>query len=104
MIEQYKHLFTPVTEVLPEINMPVFCIDKQGEMAIDIIIEGTTRFRSLYTHWLDLSKLTTKERAVNEAVKSFEENVFAEGWNDHGTPMGDLCGKTEFIKQIKEGL
>lgn len=68
-MKEFIHLFTPVTEGLPEKEIYVLYLDVNGKATIDIVIGSYTRFKHTYTHWLDLSKLTTKDKAIQIANK-----------------------------------
>lgn len=87
-MKEFLHLFTPVTEALPELSTASHVVFKY-EWAHEVhhnntmgiyrgIRNGLHLWEILYadgwkpevdivTHWLDLSKLTTKERAENFA-------------------------------------
>lgn len=66
-IEKHKHLFTDVSEGLPELNGWYLCITSRGDKVYEYFdcLGGQfliTNNIYIISHWLDLSKLTTKER------------------------------------------
>lgn len=100
-LEKHLYKFTRVEDGLPEKDEYVICIErKSGELCRDIIVESSTRFKSLYSHWLDLDKLTTKERAVEFAEKAYKEGY--EFISVH--PKFMKQDREEFINQNKNIL
>lgn len=88
---EHLHLFTPVSEGLPEEGQPVYLLADGNRIFSGILKEG--KFRCLaqhaesledaddVTHWLDLSKLTTKvrEEKLIDACRTVKE-----GYEDDG--------------------
>lgn len=106
-IKDYLHLFTPVEEGLPEKEGKYVAILNDGkEQWIGVetfIIKDEKKYwwdYILITHWLDLSKLTTKERAVEFAEKAYKEGY--EFISVH--PKFMKQDREEFINQNKNIL
>jgi hypothetical protein len=104
-IESHIYLFTSVIEKLP---------DKKDENYICILNNGWIRLcyfghknrfsENEYgnlapTHWLDFSKLTSKERAEEAIKSSYEEGVKMGEWSNPDTRW-----KVDFIKKEIEKL
>lgn len=74
-MKEYIHLFTPVSERLPKeygVYMSIYVTVeglRQSIMAPQYF--GGNGFNESVTHWLDLSKLTTKRQAEIFAEKAF---------------------------------
>ena len=87
MNTEHLHLFTPVSEGLPEDSewhFVIFVFDNKEQVGFAMLDTWGTNERRFWnirgafigtepfvTHWLDLSKLTTIERAVEFAELSF---------------------------------
>lgn len=105
-MKDYLHLFIPVTEALPEkCDDNYLTILKNGDVNFSYF-----GFRNYFsenqdlwnipiqiTHWLDLSKLTTKERATALAEKAVQYGWFMESGEAKGTIM-------DFINENKGNL
>jgi hypothetical protein len=74
-IEEVLHLFTKVGEGLPRRGLHVLAIDMEGKLA-DVVDSAGFR-RVFYTHWLDISVLTTKEAAI-----AFAETAASKAYSD----------------------
>lgn len=81
----FIHLFTPIKEGLPERNLSVLVITNHNRIDFAFINEEENWIQMdsdpLYltvTHWLDLSKLTTKNRAIDFAKEAFKAGIYAE--------------------------
>ena len=110
-IEKYLHLFQKIEDGLPEEMKPIYLLSyKENESRIfsGYFISGifqalTNDGESLegveyVTHWLDLSKLTTKEKALEIADKAFTEGRNYERSN------GMTSAKIELISSIRNTL
>lgn len=94
MNTEHLPLFTKVEDGLPDKNgMHLVLIN--GNSYIDYYDNGKWEiWLDCVTHWLDLSKLTTKERAVEFALEAVEEEKSWDSTNE---------GKT-FVQQNKNEL
>lgn len=125
-MKEFLHLFTPVTEALPELTEHAYWYNDNNEreirqhndhaivLALDPIrgiikcsIDKHRQWREIAsgyngpanpTHWLDLSKLTTKEAAIRLASNSYKEGLSI----DKGA--GDFESFEEFIHYNKVNL
>ncbi len=95
-IELYKHLFTPVSKGLPEeegVYAALF-IDAYKKEKVSHIFYDAKSNRWMWqnvTHWLDLSILTTKERAVKLAENTKTELLQL----DNPWPLIDVLDKLQ---------
>ncbi len=114
-IENFKHLFVSVEERLPELGITCCCIykllankdigvfsrcsngwsDWNGYFILD---EDDDETGMEITHWLDLSILTTKERAVKLAKNAFGSGIMYYQGDEYSPGMND------FINQNKDSL
>lgn len=87
MKEEHLRLFTPVSEGLPDSgasNAVIVLIGSKHRMYGHISpISGVwlnDDYEEIYgvTHWLDLSKLTTKERAIELVRQAFSDGFFCD--------------------------
>ncbi len=120
-IEDYKHLFTPVSEGLPEIKIgetiEVFMIFKYGggreeikkvylrndiDFGIEVVdfLFHKRQMWEFHTHYLDLSKLTTKERAIKLAEDAFIQGRKTSDYRDKYSHQL----RENFIKENKDIL
>jgi hypothetical protein len=65
-IEEVLHLFTPISEGLPEPGWHLI-VNHNGRASMDRLNKKGKWQLTNPTHYLDLSKLTTKERAIQLA-------------------------------------
>jgi hypothetical protein len=65
-IEEVLHLFVKVSEGFPEENDTACLTIIDGIISVDFYKTDGGFFKGT-THWLDLSKLTTKEKAIELA-------------------------------------
>jgi len=106
-IEEVLHLFTKCSEELPELGVHVTIITIGGFMTVGAkqnwgweifnphgLLEPEDNADNQVGYWLDLSKLTTKERAERFAL---------EAWID-GSFRGSVTGGEEFITNNKHNL
>lgn len=115
-MEKFLHLFTPVSQGLPENNEyyhnnSVIVITRMGEVKCLWILHDHHCWEDdnyqgypidYVTHWLDLSKLTTKDRAEMLAEKSFGAGSDYNHYdNGHGEWAPDF---NVFIKENKSML
>jgi len=69
--KDYTHLFTKVEDKEPEKGEWVYCFDNyKVEQGFMILPETKFAYYNI-THWLDLSQLTTKKRALELAEEAF---------------------------------
>ena len=45
-----------------------------------------------------------REEIMKIVEDAFDNQISAEGWNDYGTPMANIVGKQDFLKEIAEKL
>ncbi len=45
-----------------------------------------------------------KNEIITIIVEAFENNITSEGWSDYGTPMADVLGKDDFLKEVEDKL
>ena len=108
MNTEHLHLFTKVEDGLPDININLLAFN--GEEFIGRYYELFSKafYESIdgdidksITHWLDLSKLTTIERAVEFAKDAFEAGE-RKGMEDCMNPIEPNF--TDYIQQNKNKL
>lgn len=96
-MKDYLDLFTPVTEGLPNPGLWVTVINGDGNPYINKL-----PFHSSITHWLDLSKLTTKERVMEEAINFNKYCLEYEGnWPEGQIYISDSNKLYEMFKTKK---
>jgi len=100
-IENYKHLFVDVKEKSPTESGKLIVI-RDGNLETDIYNVEKNLWRielsaGSKTHWLDLSLLTTKERALELAEKTYQQGLLVECGQSNMTIV-------EFLTQNKNTL
>lgn len=93
-MKEYIHLFTPVSDGLPQLGGTYICII-DGSITVNEYFSGIKRFGSMkVTHWLNLSKLTTKEKAEELAFKSFVHGCHVEMGHSN-QPYGEFINENK---------
>lgn len=85
-MKEFIHLFTSITEKLPENKTQGFAYRHDRVLAGLFMMYSNTPAIDCgggnieyYTHWLDLSALTTKERANNAIFQCYDDTSDAWG-------------------------
>lgn len=105
-MKDLEYLLVPVTERLPEIGKMVVIKMEMTAFLIQAYLskhkgwcdESNKKLeQSLITHWLDLSVLTTKEKAIN-----FAEQVAGFSFSQGNSRVAFTEGRESAIKYIEE--
>jgi predicted DNA binding protein len=108
-IENNLHLFTRVEDGLPESDGFYMVVRKNLSYNITLELNYNSKYEIWLhgieiiddvTHWLDLSKLTTKDRAIELAAVAYESGYY----DDTKQNEGVWLSKENFINENKKKL